>query len=117
MRYLLAALALLALAAPSPVDAAPMVVTWTTWMRAAPSEAAPVLDEIGTGISIDVGTCQGGWCRVRYGTADGWVMQRYLAATLPRIAAPAKDAACFEADHFTPEGPTRQTLCPSTRTR
>jgi uncharacterized protein YraI len=88
-----------------------MVVSWTTWMRAAPSEQARAIDEIGTGTAVQVEACAGGWCRVREDRADGYVEQRYLAASLAPVQRAA--GACFPAQYYTAEGPLGLTICPA----
>jgi uncharacterized protein YraI len=114
MSLVLAAIVLPAAAAsPEAIPAASgrMVVSWTTWMHAAPSEQARTIDEIGTGTPVQVEACADGWCRVREDRADGYVEQRYLAiSTMPvqRAAGP-----CFPAQYYTAEGPLGLTICPA----
>jgi uncharacterized protein YraI len=98
----------------APAQAAtPMVVTMTTWLHAGPGLDSTVLDEIGTGLTVDVLGCQGGWCQVNSDKALGYVQQVLLssAAPQPPIWRPGPD--CFPAQHFTAEGPLALTVCPS----
>jgi SH3-like domain-containing protein len=39
-----------------------------------------------TGIGIDVGTCSGGWCQVRYKCVNGWAFAQHLALRSTRLA-------------------------------
>ncbi len=39
-----------------------------------------------TGTGIDVGTCTGGWCQVRYKCLSGWAFANYLALRSNRLA-------------------------------
>jgi SH3-like domain-containing protein len=39
-----------------------------------------------TGIGVDVGTCTGGWCQVRYKCFNGWAFAQHLALRSTRLA-------------------------------
>jgi uncharacterized protein YgiM (DUF1202 family) len=90
-----------------------MVVSWSTWMRAGPSEESRAIDEIGTGTAVDVAGCRDGWCRVREDGADGYVQQRYLAASLQRYERGA--GPCFPAQYYTAENALPLTVCPAVK--
>lgn len=88
-----------------------MVVSWTTWMRDAPSEQSRAIDEIGTGTAVQVETCRDGWCRIREDQANGYVQQRYLAPALQTLQPGA--GTCFPAQYYTAENPLPLTICPA----
>jgi uncharacterized protein YraI len=111
MALLLAAVVLPAAAATPEPNSGQMVASWTTWMRAAPSEQARAIDEIGTGTAVQVESCQDGWCRIQEGRAVGYVQQRYLATALQTLKPGAGD--CFQAKYYTAENPLPITLCPA----
>ena len=39
-----------------------------------------------TGTDVDVGTCTGGWCQIRYKCSSGWASAKYLALRSTRLA-------------------------------
>lgn len=112
MRVRLALLALVITTAPA--LAQPSRVAATTWVREAPTPASRAIGEIGTGVAVSVLGCAGEWCQVVYGRARGYV-QKALLTTGSTQAMPVPGAACFDANHFTPEGPVALTICPAVR--
>jgi hypothetical protein len=110
--FLISGLTLLATAAmPRPATAGPMVVAWTTWIRAAPSEQARAIDEIGTGTPVQIDTCQNGWCRIIEARTTGYIQQRTLATALQTLRPGTGE--CFQAQYYTAENPLPITLCPA----
>ncbi len=103
----------LALAAVPAVAATPMVVTYATWLRSAPSEASQVIDELPGGWRVDVLGCDGGWCRVLSDQAPGYVQQALLAAGSDKPLAPKPGAACISGTHQTPERAIPLKICPA----
>lgn len=86
-----------------PALARPARTTWTTYLRAGPGVGYEVIDEIEGRSAIDVQECGGGWCRVVYGRAVGYVAaglvatQDEAAAQGPAPAPAATPVPCFEA--------------------
>ena len=117
----LSSLALLAsvsvLAAPAWVGQAwadtPMVVTWSTWLRAGPDKEAKVLNELQAGQTVMSLGCAGGWCQIVEVYAVGYVPERLLAANAPPPPVPVPGAPCFAGERFTHEGPLKLRICPA----
>ena len=106
-----AALAMAALARPA--AAAQMRVGWETWLRAGPSDAAPVIDELLAGRIVDVLACDAGWCRLGPDAGPGYVRQSTLAPARAPTLVRAPGSACFDATHATPAGPIPLRICPA----
>ncbi|WP_297110631.1 SH3 domain-containing protein [uncultured Devosia sp.] len=47
-------------------------------VRSGPSTSYRVVDVLYQGETVDVETCQSGWCRINHNGPDGWVSARYL---------------------------------------
>lgn len=91
-------LAALGIGSTRPAEAWPGATAWATYLRAGPGFGYAVIDEIGNRGEVDVQACDGGWCRVVYGQAAGYVEADLLA---PRMGpTPAKPAAAGVADCF-----------------
>jgi mannose/cellobiose epimerase-like protein (N-acyl-D-glucosamine 2-epimerase family) len=56
-----------------PVSAETVSAHWDSYFYAAPRDSARVLDEVQDKAKLDVQSCENGWCRVRYGAAEGYV--------------------------------------------
>ncbi|SDM77027.1 SH3 domain-containing protein [Methylobacterium phyllostachyos] len=80
--------------------AEPAKARFDTYFYQAPRYTARVLDEVQTQASLDVLSCDGQWCRVRYSGAEGYV--RDLVVHGPQIDISHKDRPkltdCFRAD-------------------
>ena len=76
MRMLLGTAMLLAMATSG--VAATGQVDWPTFFRAGPGRDRVVLDELQRGAFLDVQSCDGQWCAVRYGGKAGYVEQAAL---------------------------------------
>ena len=46
-------------------EARPSHITWPTWLRAGPSQHYAVISELTRNQAVDVGACEGEWCRGR----------------------------------------------------
>ena len=90
-----------------------MVVTWDTWVRAAPTDQSRAIDELGTGTPVEVTSCQNGWCRINEGQAAGYIPQQLLATALTRLQASPDRSTCFQAQYYTAEGPLGLDVCPA----
>ncbi|MGH1574783.1 SH3 domain-containing protein [Methylobacterium sp. P31] len=58
-----------------PASAEAVAARWDSYFYAAPRDTARVLDEVQDKARLDVQSCENGWCRVRYGEADGYVRE------------------------------------------
>lgn len=80
--------------------AEPVKARFDTYFYQAPRYTARVLDEVQTQADLDVLSCEGQWCRVRYSGAEGYV--RDLVVHGPEIDVSHKDkrslSNCFKAD-------------------
>lgn len=80
--------------------AEPVKARFDTYFYQAPRYTARVLDEVQTQASLDVLSCEGQWCRVRFSGAEGYV--RDLVVHGPQIDITHKDkknlSNCFKAD-------------------
>lgn len=94
MRMLLWGAILLSVA--TPTVAATGQVNWPTFFRAGPGQDWKVLDELQRGVFLDVQSCDGQWCVVRYGNAVGYVERAALrnGTMIEQPARPSSD--CFE---------------------
>ena len=72
---------------------------WDTYFYAAPRYSARVLDEVQRRARLDVISCADGWCRVRYGDAEGHVREDVVHGSRDTIerAQVGADPACFHA--------------------
>jgi hypothetical protein len=91
--------AFLALAAiASPLQAAPASLHWSTYLRSGPGPAYPVLDELEHDTVLEVGGCNGGWCKVSSGGSTGYVDRDSLQLPEPPLgAAPQPGSPCVRA--------------------
>lgn len=69
----------------------PTSVAWSTYLRAAPSQTAPAIDELAHDVPVRVLGCDARWCHVADGTITGYVDRDALS--LPRV--PPPDAAAL----------------------
>ncbi len=71
---------------------------WTSYLRAGPGQQFAVLDEIASNDPLTVQTCSGGWCKVLYGRADGYVLEALLdrGPPGPASAQPPATHDCFD---------------------
>lgn len=80
--------------------AEPAKARFDTYFYQAPRYTARVLDEVQTQANLDVLSCAGQWCRVRYSGTEGYV--RDLVVHGPQIDVAHKDkrnlSDCFKAD-------------------
>lgn len=72
---------------------------WDAYFYAAPRYSARVLDEVQRRARLDVASCADGWCRVRYGDAEGHVREDVVHGPRDRVerAKVAADPVCFHA--------------------
>lgn len=79
------------------------------YFYAAPRAYARVLDEVQREAKLEIESCESGWCRVRYGDAEGYVRDEVVHGPA-NVVLPdehASDTACFRAAQ--PGGGTWQT--------
>lgn len=94
MRMLLGSAMLLAMATSG--VAATGQVDWPTFFRAGPGRDWMVLDELQRGAFLDVQSCDGQWCAVRYGDKTGYVERMTLHGAKP-LGQPIRPSSdCFE---------------------
>ena len=83
-----------------PTCAEPVKARFDTYFYQAPRYTARVLDEVQTQANLDVISCEGQWCRVRYSGTEGYV--RDLVVHGDQIDISHKDTKdlshCFKAD-------------------
>lgn len=68
---------------------------FTTFLHAGPGRQYAVTDEVPTHATVEVAGCDKGWCKIRFGGADGWIDQRMLM-TARASAPPTKPAECVD---------------------
>lgn len=89
----------LVFSAASPASAEVATAHWDSFFYAAPRGTARILDEVQDQAKLDVQQCDGGWCRARYGEAEGYVREFVVhgpANELRPERQPA-DEKCFDA--------------------
>ena len=77
------AMAMLAAVAAPQARAQTTMTRFTVFMHSGPGMQFSVTDEIPTQTPLAPEICAGGWCRIRYGNALGWVDQSMLASSPP----------------------------------
>lgn len=82
-----------------PVRAESVAAHWDSYFYAAPRGTARVLDEVQDKAELDVRSCEGGWCRVRYGEAEGYVREMVVHGPENDVhpGSHPLDASCFTA--------------------
>ena len=68
-------------------------LAWSTYLRAGPSSAASVIDELFHDTAVTVSGCSGRWCQVRVGRTTGYVDRDALALPRPAPATASQDGA------------------------
>ena len=81
------------LTAALPAFASPGEITWTTWFRIGPGRDYAVRDEIPSNTTLDVISCNGGWCQVVYGNRTGYVASDVVVQPVP-VLTPASPHDC-----------------------
>lgn len=64
--------------AAAPAYAETAAAHWDSYFYEAPRVSARVLDEVQRKTPLDVQSCDGGWCRVLYGEASGFVKEEVV---------------------------------------
>jgi uncharacterized protein YgiM (DUF1202 family) len=83
-----AALAALAVTAITAAAAAkPVTLPAETNLRAAPGTKSEIVTLIPKGSEIEVGECDAGWCKVKFGDKEGFAIGRNLGEAAPQVAA------------------------------
>jgi uncharacterized protein YgiM (DUF1202 family) len=83
-----AALAALAVTAITAAAAAkPVTLPAETNLRAAPGTKSEIITLIPKGSAIEVGECDAGWCKVKFGDKEGFAIGRNLGEAPPQTAA------------------------------
>lgn len=79
-------------------------VAWPTYFRTGPGDRYSYQDEIPSGRSVEVQSCERDWCRIVYDDHVGYVKQEILspkgalaAAKKPAAPPQGEAAVCFEA--------------------
>jgi hypothetical protein len=105
--------ALLALAfCNSTAVAAPATLHYSTFLHSGPGETFAVLGEVEHDTALDVGACQGGWCKVTLGSKTGYVDRGALFLTDPVPgSAPRARNGCFTTGPSTTAGPEPRRFC------
>ena len=68
-------------------------LAWSTYLRAGPSSAASVIDELFHDTAVTVSSCGPQWCQVRVGRTVGYVDRDALALPRPPQATASQDGA------------------------
>ena len=69
-------------------------IGFTTLLREGPGSEYRVIDEALTDQSVAVLGCAGGWCRISYASADGYVAEHTLTG-IPKTPYPPAPETCF----------------------
>lgn len=85
LRTTLSAAAAIALTATA--SAKPVTLSAETNLRAAPGTKSEIITLIPQGSEIDVGECDAGWCKVKFGDKEGFAIGRNLGEAPPQTAA------------------------------
>ena len=80
--------------AASGAGAAPVAVGWSTYLRAGPGHAYAALTELEHDASVHVLSCDGRWCRVSDGGAEGYVDRDALRSPRTRTPSPPARTGC-----------------------
>jgi uncharacterized protein YraI len=83
-RTTLAAVTVLALTAAA--SAKPLTLPAETNLRAAPGTKSEVVTLMPKGSEVEVGECDAGWCKVKFGDKDGFAIGRNLGEAAPQTA-------------------------------
>jgi uncharacterized protein YgiM (DUF1202 family) len=86
-RTILAAVTTIAFAAAA--AAKPVTLSTETNLRAAPGTKSEVVTLIPKGSEIEVGDCDAGWCKVKFGDKEGFAIGRNLGEAPPTTTASA----------------------------
>jgi uncharacterized protein YraI len=84
-RTLFAAVTVIALSAAA--SAKPLTLPAETNLRAAPGTKSEILTLMPKGSEVEVGECDAGWCKVKFGDKDGFAIGRNLGEAPPQTAA------------------------------
>jgi uncharacterized protein YraI len=84
-RTTLAALTVIALTAAA--SAKPLTLPAETNLRAAPGTKSEVVTLIPKGSEVEIGECDAGWCKVKFGDKEGFAIGRNVGETSPETAA------------------------------
>lgn len=96
MRTLFAAVTVTALAAAA--SAKPLTLPAETNLRAAPGTKSEILTLMPKGSEVEVGECDAGWCKVKFGDKDGFAIGRNLGDAPPQSTAAATPSPRQQAD-------------------
>lgn len=93
------ALATLASGLAAPAYAEAVAAHWDGYFYEEPRASARVLDEVQPEAKLDVQSCETGWCRVRYGEADGYVREEIVRGPTNEVhpRGSSTEATCFTA--------------------
>ena len=84
-RTALAAVTVIALTAAA--SAKPLTLPAETNLRAAPGTKSEIVTLIPKGSEVEVGECDAGWCKVKFGDKDGFAIGRNVGEAPPQTAA------------------------------
>ena len=84
-RMTLAAVTLIALTAAA--TAKPLTLPAETNLRAAPGTKSEIITLIPKGSAVEVGECDAGWCKVKFGDKEGFVIGRNVGEASPQTTA------------------------------
>jgi uncharacterized protein YraI len=104
--------AALFLLAASSAHAEQRIAAWSTYLRSGPGDGYSVLDEVRHDDPVDVQSCSGRWCAVRYGRASGYVDADSLRGAIPVPQTDGRDCAWSTRPGF--DSPRRAIYCPGT---
>ena len=75
-----------AIALTATASAKPVTLSAETNLRAAPGTKSEIITLIPQGSEIDVGECDAGWCKVKFGDKEGFAIGRNLGQGAPQTA-------------------------------
>jgi hypothetical protein len=91
-RMTMAAATVIALSAAA--TAKPLTLPAETNLRAAPGTKSEIITLIPKGSAVEVGDCDAGWCKVKFGDKEGFAIARNVSeAPAPTAARPQKPAS------------------------
>ena len=83
-RTAFAALTVMALTAAA--SAKPLTLSAETNLRAAPGTKSEIVTLIPKGSEVEVGECDAGWCKVKFGDKEGFAIGRNVGEASPKEA-------------------------------
>lgn len=90
-RITLAAVTVIALTAAA--SAKSLTLPTETNLRAAPGTKSEVVTLIPKGSEVEIGECDAGWCKVKFGDKEGFAIGRNVGEAAPQTAARARTQA------------------------